>query len=121
MWSALVLAQWMTALVLTLAAFHWKRTLPLMFLAGLFWITTGYSTVQIDFIGFGSSNVIIYDHELDDWYGDISLFWLLTGVGSILIVYTFYNFIHLFRSDLNEIERHGGENRIFEETKDWKG
>jgi len=65
--------------------------------AGLFWLATAYSMVQIHFVGFGSTNIIVYDHELGDWYGDIPVFYLTASIFIMMMIKTFYQVFLQFR------------------------
>lgn len=71
-------------------------------ISAIFWTATAMSLVQIDFVGFGATNVITYNHELGDWYGDVQLIKLLNGVAMIMFVYTIYNVFMLARGDMED-------------------
>ena len=108
---------WFTALVFTIASFIWKSQLFFPLMAGLFWIATAYSTVQINFMGFGDINPIIYTHELDDWYGDVALFRLLAYTGIIHFIYAIYNGLMMSRHDIdNAVKR----DTVLEDTRKWR-
>jgi len=93
----LLILQWVTALIFTICAFTFKREYYFSLFAGFFWLTTAYSMVQIHYVGFGSTNIIIYDHELGDWYGDIGLYWLTWANFIMMMILTFYRVITNFR------------------------
>jgi hypothetical protein len=108
---SLLWLQWITALVFTICAFIWKREYYFSMFAALFWLTTAYGMVQINFIGFGSTNVIIYSHEMDDWYGDVGLFWLVWSNFIMMILLTFYRVFVAFRGGGEDMLKGRGMDR----------
>lgn len=89
---------WTTAIIFSIAAFKWKREYFFPLFAGFFWLATAYSMVQIHYVGYGSTNIIIYDHELGDWYGDVPVFYLLGSIFLMFMLETFSRVVRDFRS-----------------------
>ena len=102
---SLIWCQWITALIFSIAAFIWKKEYFFPMFAGLFWLSTAYSMVQIHYLGFGSQNVIIYDHEMDDWYGDVPLFWLTWACFMMFMIETFIRVMRAFKGDGERLSR----------------
>ena len=93
----LLILQWVTAVIFTICAFTFKREYYFSMFAALFWLTTAYSMVQVHYVGYGSTNIIVYDHELGDWYGDIGLYWLCWSNFIMMVILTFYRVLTNFR------------------------
>jgi hypothetical protein len=116
--ATLVYLLWVTAVIFTLATFIWRAQVLFPLLTSFFWLFTAYSMVQINYMGFGSTNPIIYSHELGDWYGDIELFYFLTGIGLIMLIYSFYVGLVLSKHDVELVQQ--GRASGFEDTRGWK-
>lgn len=113
-----VIMLWISALIFTILSFYWRAQLMFPIFAFLFWIATAYSMVQVDFVGFGSQNVITYNLELGDKYGDTQVFRLLGGLGLIMIIYAFYNLLVMGREDIQNLDK---RDTLLERSRGWKG
>lgn len=109
---------WITAIIFTILSFYWRAQLVFPLFAFLFWIATAYSMVQVDFVGFGSVNVITYNLELGDKYGDTQVFRLLGGVALIMLIFGFYNFLIMSRHDIQDTLK---RDTLLERSNRWKG
>jgi len=98
---------WITSLVFTVCSFvkDWRKLMIFPLLAGVFWNVTALSLTQIHYVGYGSTNIIIYSHELGDWSGDVGLMYLCHGVGVIMLVFALYNGLLVAKGDLDMVEK----------------
>ncbi len=98
---------WLTSLVFTISSFvkDWRKLMIFPLLAGICWNVTALAFVQVHYVGYGSTNIIIYTHELGDWSGDIGLIYLMHGVGVIMLAFAIYNGLLVAKGDLDIVEK----------------
>ena len=95
---------WVTALVFTICSFIFRKHVLFPLLAFVFWSACALSMQDIDFIGFGSVNVINYSWNLGDHSGDIGLMYLLHLCGIMMFLYALYNGLLLAKRDIENLE-----------------
>lgn len=108
---------WFTTLVFAICSFIWRRQMFFPVLTAVYFLSTAFSMVQIDYVGFGSTSVITYNHEMGDWYGDEELFYLLSYTGFIFFIFALWNGLAMSKHDIEAAER--GE-PVIEDTRDWR-
>ena len=97
---------WLTAVVFTLASFveEWRKVVFFPLMAAMLWNATALLMVQVHYVGMGSQNIIIYDHELGDWSGEVGVVWLLHGIGMLMFCYAIYNGFLIARDEIKMLE-----------------
>jgi hypothetical protein len=101
------------------SSFIWRKKSFITFFAGFFWIATAYSMVQIDYLGFGSMNVIQHDVELGDRYGDTTIFYLLASFGLIMMAVGFFDVLSGTQEAVTDA--YEGRWQVAEDTRKWDG
>lgn len=97
---------WLTSIVFTILALHYNRSGDkekhpvLWILCFVLWNATAISTQQVHYVGYGSQNIIVYDHEMGDWSGDLGIIYMLHGVGVFCLLYFFYTMLRLSKEEL---------------------
>lgn len=108
-WSFVVLV-WLTSLVVTILAFTFNTASrrdkhPVLFLlAFVLWASCSVTTQQVHYVGFGSQNAIIYDHEAGDWSGDVGLMYMLYMLALVNLVYFLWSVLRMGREELMDVD-----------------
>lgn len=71
----------------------------------------------MDFVGFGSMNVIHWNHELGDWYGDVGVLYLLHGLGITMFIYTLSNALLLAKGTIMGVD--SGRDVSLDDPRGW--
>jgi len=111
---------WITALLFTVCSFVWRGQLFFPLICFLLWNALAIFGTTIEFVGFGSTNVLpIYSKGMGDpsWEWMIGLSWVFHGLGMGMLLFGIYDTLIVARSavvDLDEGVKSGKPYQIFE-------
>ena len=84
---SLLIMLWITAGVLTLAAFYLEE-LILSLMSMVCWAAMSLAVLEINYIGFGSNSTILYTYRGTS--GEVGLSYLFGMIALVMLVYTFH-------------------------------
>jgi len=95
---------WISTLVFTVCSFIWRDQVFFPMISGVFWFALAMSFIQVHYIGYGSTNIIVYDSEQidDNIYGMRPLMYLFAFTGIMMWVYGLYAILKSMRKDIPE-------------------
>lgn len=102
MWSAYVILIWVSALLFTVFTLIYPRKFFIGVICSMFWTAAAYSMVQVHFLFAGSTNPILYDHELGDWYGETTLMYMVGAIAVIMMINTVNNLLIAAKDDVQD-------------------
>ena len=94
---------WVTALVFTLCAFIWRDQFFFPLISFTLWNAMAILVTSIDFIGFGSINIITYTMDPNVVAGTSGLMWIFHGLGIAMMVYGVGNLLRETESSLKTL------------------